>query len=183
MKNTLAMVQAIVTQTFQAAPIVEEGRDRISGRLATLSDAQNILTSTSTSLAPIAEVVQTALAPHRTRQGRFAIADPDVDLAGPQAPGLSLALYELATNAAKRGAPSNEAGRVAIGWSLSDTSRFDFTWQESDGPPVSVPTQPGFGSKLLQRVVGTYFEGEARLHFDTAGIRFHLTGEIQPEAH
>lgn len=182
MKNTLAMVQAIVAQTFQAAPTVEEGRHRIAGRLMALANAQDILTMRSTSVAPITEVVGTALAPHRTGQGRFSIAGPEVDLGAPQALGLSLALHELATNATKYGALSNDTGVVQITWNVSDTNRLDLDWREQGGPPVAAPRRTGFGSRLLQRIVATYFDGQAKLEFKTAGVNFHLKGEVRPKA-
>ncbi len=182
MKNTLAMVQAIVAQTFLSAPTVEEGRKRIAGRLTALAKAQDILTTTTTSLAPISEVVGTALAPHLIQPERFSISGPEVDLTSPQALGLSLALHELATNAAKYGALSDEAGTIEIVWKVADGARLDIFWQEIGGPSVLVPTVTGFGSKLLQRIVGAYFEGKATLDFAPAGVRFHLEGEIGPEA-
>jgi PAS domain S-box-containing protein len=182
MKNTLAMVQAIVAQTFQAAPTVEEGRHRIAGRLTALANAQDILTMRSTSEAPITEVVEAALAPHRTGQGRFSITGPEVDLGAPQALGLSLALHELATNAAKYGALSNETGVVEIVWDVFEGNRLDLHWREQGGPSVDPPSRTGFGSKLLQRIVATYFEGQASLEFDAAGVGFHLAGEVKPDA-
>lgn len=182
MKNTLAMVQAIVAQTFLSAPTVEEGRKRIAGRLTALAKAQDILTTTGTALAPISEVVGAALAPHLIQQGRFSVSGPEVELTGPQALGLSLALHELATNAAKYGALSNEDGKVEILWKVSEGNRLNICWQEIGGPSVSTPAVTGFGSKLLQRIVGAYFEGTATLDFDPAGVRFHLEGDVGPEA-
>ena len=53
---------------------------------------------------------------------------------------------------------------------------FAFEWVESGGPPVTPPGSRGFGSKLIERIVASYFEGEGRVDFDPSGIRFRLTG-------
>ena len=96
-------------------------------------------------------------------------------LTSQQALGLSLATHELATNAAKYGALSNDTGRVAMTWRVEDGA-FAFEWVESGGPPVTPPGSRGFGSKLIERIVASYFEGEGRVDFDPSGIRFRLTG-------
>ncbi len=81
----------------------------------------------------------------------------------------------MATNAVKYGALSNEAGHVAMSWRCEDGA-FAFDWVETDGPPVVPPGSRGFGSKLIERIVAAYFEGEGTLDFNPAGIRFRLTG-------
>jgi two-component sensor histidine kinase len=52
-----------------------------------------------------------------------------------------MVFHELATNALKYGALSNEEGRVVVTWGLiGDSSRRLFVqWQETKGPPVLAP--------------------------------------------
>lgn len=119
MKNTLAMVQAITTQTLRQASSVEEGRVAIAARLGALARAQDILTRANFDAAGIHTVVAAALAPHQDGAERIVADGPPVDLTSQQALGLSLAIHELATNAAKYGSLSNDAGRVSIRWSLA----------------------------------------------------------------
>ncbi|WP_299821152.1 sensor histidine kinase, partial [uncultured Jannaschia sp.] len=144
MKNTLAMVQAIVTQTFRTAGSLEEGQEAITGRLMALANAQDILTSAGASQAYFGEIVETALAPYRTGEGRYAVSGPSISINAPQALGLSLAIHELATNAAKHGALSSERGRVDITWKLLGDGRLRFDWIEAGGPPVTAPVRTGF---------------------------------------
>ena len=172
MKNTLAMVQAIVSQTFRQAGSVEEGQTAISERLAALGRAQNALISPDSDEVDILAVVEGALAPHRTGEGRFTIEGPSLVLGSQQAIGLSLGLHELATNAAKYGALSNADGHVGIRWSASED--FVFEWRETGGPAVARPTRSGFGSRLVERIVASYFEGDATLGFDPNGVVFRL---------
>lgn len=175
MKNTLAMVQAIVTQTLRQAKSMEEGRKAVSQRLSALGRAQDILTRSNFTEADIDEVIAVAIDPHRVAEDRIAWSGPHLTLTAQQALGLSLATHELATNAAKYGALSNETGRVTMSWRVEDGT-FAFDWVESGGPPVAPPEGRGFGSKLIERIVASYFDGEGRLDFDPSGIRFRLTG-------
>ena len=124
----------------------------------------------------IRDVVESALGPHRTGEGRFAIEGPVVTLGAQQALGLSLGLHELATNAAKYGALSNADGRVSIVWS---DRPFRFEWRETDGPIVVPPSRTGFGSRLIERIVASYFDGKAQLSFDPAGVAFSLDGSVE----
>ena len=178
MRNVLAIVQAIVTQTFRHASSMEESRAAISARVAALSRAQDMLTAESGTVARICNVVEVALAPHRTGQGRFHVEGPDIPLTGPQVLGLTLALHELASNSAKYGALSGDTGTATLRWSVERDGGFEFTWVEAGGPPVAPPERSGFGSRLLERIVASYFDGSSELDLPTDGLRFRLTGDI-----
>ncbi|WP_062013463.1 GAF domain-containing protein [Aureimonas sp. AU4] len=173
MKNSLAMVQAIASQTLRQATGVEAARHAIESRLAALTRAQDILTRTSWEEADAADVVEAAIGPHRGEEDRIRLDGSSFRLSAQQALGLSLAIHELATNAAKYGALSNETGRVSVSWGAQDGA-FAFRWVETGGPPVAAPERRGFGSKLLERVVAANFEGTGRLDFAPSGLCFEL---------
>ena len=178
MKNVLATVQSIVTQSLRTAESLEAGRDAISSRVQALARAQDILTQTSWSGAGIRQVVDEALAAHRAGQGRIVISGPDVVLSPQQVLGLSLALHELATNAAKYGSLSMPSGKVEISWDVGPEKDFRFDWIERDGPHVNEPSRRGFGSRLIERIVGSYFDGGGQLDFPPSGVVFRLTGSL-----
>lgn len=182
MKNTFAMVQAIVTQTFRTASSLDAGREAISGRLAALARAQDILTATSGEAADIRDVVEAALQPHLSGEGRISATGPKVLLTSQRSLGLSLALHELATNATKYGSLSREAGRVDISWEVPSPDQFLFEWKEYGGATVEAPETTGFGSRLIERVVASYFNGTAKLRFDPGGVQFRLEGTLGAEA-
>jgi len=77
----------------------------------------------------------------------------------------------------KYGALSGDEGRVRLEWSETDGA-FRLDWQEHAGPATVEPTSRGFGSTILNSVVGSYFQGEAKVSFEPAGIRFSIIGRL-----
>ena len=178
MKNSFAMVQSTVSQSLRTAPSLAAARDAIGTRIEALARAQDILTQTSGTHAAIGDVVRDALAAHRTGEGRFKMNGPDLELTAQQVVGLSLALNELATNAVKYGSLSQEIGYVAIVWETDPDGGFIFSWTESGGPQVVPPARTGYGTRLIERIVGPYFDGTATLGFEPAGVSFRLVGRV-----
>lgn len=177
MKNTLAMVQSIVTQTLRSASSIAEGQDAISARLRALAGAQDILLQTNFVEADISEIILEAMRPHRQGHQRVTVCGPAYRLSAQQAFGLSLAVHELATNAVKYGALSTVMGSVSVHWSV-ENDRFIFEWRESGGPPVTQPTRRGFGSRLIEKVLGSYFGGQGEVAYEPEGVCFRLTGAL-----
>ena len=178
LKNAFAMVQSVINQTLRKVTSIEEARDILSARIRALSDAQNILSRSITDNMSIQEVVEAALAPHRTGEGHFVISGPVCDISGKQGLGLSLALHELATNATKYGALSEGDGRVEINWTTDHAGDFIFDWRETGGPVVDQPQHRGFGTVLIEKIVASYFDGTASLEFLPEGVQFQLRGKI-----
>ena len=173
-KNTLAMVQAVATQTLRNAHSLENAAEMLSARLLALAQAHDVLMQGSWSSADLRGLVDTAVSLHGDGEpGRFVVRGPDVMLA--PRPGLTLALilHELGTNAAKYGALSNRAGHVAISWEIAPVAGEDllcFRWEEIGGPPVAPPTRTGFGTRLIERSLVHSFGGSARLAFPATGV-------------
>src|SRR5436190_3348577 len=113
-KNTLATVQAIASQTLRRAPADE--RDAFTARLHALSKAHDLLTSDKWDRAPLRDVAGAALEPFQ--QSRFTLEGPDSWLNPSMSLQVTLALHELATNAAKYGALSSTTGRVCLRWEM-----------------------------------------------------------------
>ena len=176
MKNTLAMVQAMVSQSLRHATDIVDGAHVATERIQALGRAQDMLTATDWEIADIREVVNAALAPHKDGSGRFVVDGPGIELNAQQAMGLSLAIHELATNATKYGALSNDEGRVAISWSISKPEGFTFEWCEREGPEARPPGRRGFGSRLVTRVVPSYFGGTASIDYPPEGVVYKLYG-------
>lgn len=151
LKNTLSLVQALATQTLKG--VVERDAVRaFERRLFALSKAHDVLLQDDWKAAPISTVVGGVLSLHDDAS-RIEAAGPDVDL-GPKATlSLSMILHEMATNAAKYGALSGEAGRVSLTWAIEpeeDDPMLAVTWAERGGPAVAEPQRSGFGSRLIR---------------------------------
>jgi two-component sensor histidine kinase len=86
---------------------------------------------------------------------------------------ISMALQELATNAVKYGALSNDTGAVRIGWTVDSSKvppQLHLRWTETGGPPVSPPKRRGFGSRLIERSLAQDLDGAVAITFDPAGV-------------
>jgi two-component sensor histidine kinase len=169
-KNTLATVQAMATQTLKD---VEAGpRDTFLARLFALSSQHDLLTLDNWEGASFEGVVRRALRPWReTGRVRFKVEGPPVHLDPKRALALGMAFHELAANAARHGALSNAAGTVNVRWTLEAEDRLlRLRWQEQDGPKVEEPRRHGFGLRLIQQGLKREIAGEVRLDFRPQGL-------------
>ena len=181
-KNLLAMVSAISVQTLRGDDIADR-REAFNARLHVLAQAQDMLMLGAKESAGIHDTIRRALAPHDSAVSRFNIAGPDFLMTPKQTLSMALSVHELATNAMKYGALSNEHGQVRISWTLQDTgdatSRFVFIWREEGGPSVNDPASKGFGSKLISRVLAADFNGEVRINYPSEGVVCELIARIR----
>ena len=170
-KNTLATVQSIASQTLRHSDNPAEAIDKFSARLVSLGRTHNVLSDEKWESAQVRELVDGALAPYAGRDDtRIRAAGPDLRLAPRSALTVAMALHELATNAAKYGALSSGRGQVYVDWAAIDaTGQFRLTWREVGGPRVTAPARSGFGSKLIES--GTdQIGGSAKLEFPPSGV-------------
>lgn len=172
-KNTLASVQLIARQSLRPGRSIGEMAEAFNTRLLALSESHNILTHENWEGAGLRKVVDGALRPFRSKaDGRIETSGSNVRLPPRAVLGLSMALHELATNAAKYGALSGDHGKVAISWKVrrGEVDRLYVEWVETGGPPVSPPTSPGFGVRLLTRGLTHEMNCSVDLEFEHAGV-------------
>lgn len=169
MKNTLAIIQAIASQTLRE---VSE-RDAVTAltkRLGALSRANDALLKTRWASADLKDVAEATLSALE-QADRFHLQGPSLQI-GPRATlSLSLLLHELATNAIKYGALSVPEGQVTIIWRVErgeDEDILRMSWTETGGPPAQQPSGKGFGSTLISMgLIGT---GGTKLRYDPTGL-------------
>jgi PAS domain S-box-containing protein len=182
MKNMLTMVQAMATQTLRTATSMKDARDTLAARLVMLGKAQDILLQEARDRASVRDLVMAAVEVHGDDQpGRFRVSGPDLQLGPKPALSLSLALHELATNAAKYGALSTPDGHVEIAWSIEPQDNepcFRLRWSEHGGPPVVPPSSKGFGSRLIERGLAGEFGGKVQLDFEPTGVVCTITAPL-----
>ncbi len=172
-KNTLATVQSIAAQTIRHSKTLESFYQDFSGRLQALGGAHAMLTARSWQSLSLRAVALESLRAYAPDADRVRLEGPEVELKPGTALALSLVVHELATNAARYGALSNQAGRVAITWDListEDRQSLRFVWRESGGPEVRSAPARGFGLSLIERITGHELDGETRYDFAPEGF-------------
>jgi two-component sensor histidine kinase len=171
-KNTLALMQAIAVQTFRSAS--REERAKFEGRLGALAEAHNLLSQEKWAGSELKDVIARAVQPFLPNAPeRIRMNGPAVPLSPRLAVVLSMIVHEIATNAAKYGALSNETGRVTLEWEvIADTPKpwLRLIWTEIGGPPVTAPVRRGFGSRLIERSARDQLGGEATVDFLPRGV-------------
>lgn len=179
-KNTLATVQSLAMQTARHAEGLQDFVGKFQARLLALARAHDLLTKRHWEDAPIGSLAREVLAPLTgAAQGRVMIDGPPLDLSPRAALSLTMALSELATNAAKYGALSSEQGTLSVLWDLrrtaEGTNTLNLLWQERGGPPVKPPTRRGFGARLMERCIETDLRGVFDLAFEPDGVFCRMT--------
>ena len=171
-KNTLAILQSIAAQTFRSASRPE--REKFEGRLRALAEAHNLLSTEKWQGSDLQDVIGRVLQPYLLNNTeRMRLAGPKVPLAPRLAVVLSMILHEIATNAAKYGALSNDSGTVSLDWEVVEEDgrrKLRLIWTEAGGPPVTAPVQRGFGSRLIERSARDQLGGEATVDFLPRGV-------------
>ncbi|RJT41347.1 histidine kinase [Mesorhizobium waimense] len=171
-KNTLAVVQSIASQTIRNATSLPEAGRTLSSRLVSLAKAHNLLTQKNWSGADLNDLITASINPHAPME-RFQISGEKVWLPPNVALSLALAIHELTTNAIKYGALSNAKGSVSISWKLVSQKRhrrLELDWREKNGPTVGPVERKGFGTQLLERVFASDSAGRIVLTFEKSGL-------------
>jgi two-component sensor histidine kinase len=174
-KNTLATVSAIASQSLRNATSLEHGQQSIESRLRALGRAHDLLLQARWSNASLSGIVRGATEAFDSQDThRFAISGPDIPITSGAVIALSMTLNELCTNTTKFGALSVPAGRVEIVWHIDEAAqRLRLVWTELDGPAVRAPTRRSFGTKLMQ-TLGKQLQGDVVLAYEPSGFVYSL---------
>ena len=182
-KNTLAILQSIATQTFRSASKLE--REKFEGRLGALAEAHNLLSREKWQGSDLQDLVGRVLQPYVINSPeRVRMSGPKIPLSPRLSVVLSMIIHEIATNAAKYGALSNDTGTVALDWEAvteNGKPKLRLVWAESGGPVVAAPVQRGFGSRLIERSARDQLGGEATVDFLPRGVVCTVTCSLEDE--
>jgi PAS domain S-box-containing protein len=186
-KNTLATVQSIASQTLRSTGNTAQFKEAFEGRLLALSMTHNLLTRTSWREADLHDIAEQELAPYRRESDERVVIDgPRVNLPSRYAINLGLVLHELVTNAAKYGALSVPTGRLDLSWEVVFTegcpANLHIRWKESGGPPVQPPKRQGFGSRLIRRSIEGELDGSMLLSFEKTGVSYDIAVPLPDHA-
>jgi len=167
-KNILASVQAVVN--FSQADTPEGLKDVIKGRIQALANVHSIFVETRWIGAELSAIATQELTPFRAgNQRRVQIEGPPILLEPTIAQAVAIALHELATNAAKYGSLSMPSGRIDLTWQQETDGQVTLRWAETGGPVVQTPTRRGFGSLVIERIIGQS-SGQSRFDWRPEGL-------------
>ena len=174
-KNTLATVSAIASQSLRAATSIEHGQKAIEGRLLALGRAHDLLMQVSWANASLTHTFSGATEPYDSRGARrFHFNGPDIRITSGAAIALAMTFNELCTNTTKFGALSVPAGRVEIAWTIEqEKQRLRLTWTERGGPAVKPPTRRSFGTRMMESL-GQQLNGQVQLAYEPSGFIYSL---------
>src|SRR5437762_13166723 len=170
-KNTLATVSAIASQSLRNVPSAEHAHHAIEGRLLALGRAHDLLLQARWTSADLGTVVRGATeAFDNPDEPKFSISGPDIRMMSGAVIAIAMTLNELCTNTTKFGALSVPQGRVDINWTLDQQAqRLHLTWTERNGAAVRPPEKRSFGTRLIE-TLGRQLRGDVRLTYEPTGF-------------
>src|ERR1700730_15682330 len=174
-KNTLATVSAIASQSLRNVPSAQHAQHAIEGRLLALGRAHDLLLQARWTGADLRKIVRSATEPFDNPDTpRFSIDGSDVPVASGAVIAIAMTLNELCTNTTKFGALSMPEGHVSVTWAVDRSApRLHLVWSEKDGPVVQAPTKRSFGTRLIE-TLGRQLKGEVQLTYQPSGFVYAL---------
>ncbi len=178
-KNVFAIIDAMIRMGARGAGTVKELGDGLSGRVHALATAHGLVRRTFDSkglpreASDFADVIGTILRPYE-RSGNK-VSGPPVRIGSNATNNVALLFHELATNAAKYGALSEDGGSVRIAWQVAD-DRLCIAWVERGGPPIAaMPERKGFGTLLSEKTIAAALGGTIAYDWQAAGLSVVLS--------
>lgn len=172
-KNTLAVVQAIVQQTLWNTKDPADFAARFSGRIQSLARVHTLLTDSTWQGADLRALIRDQLLHGSVDETKLTAWGPTVLLMPQMTLHLALMLHELGTNSSKHGALSATGGWVTVNWSVKDET-LHLKWEERGGPTVIAPIKRGFGTRLIEQSAKSE-GGRAEMICDAKGVTWEIT--------
>ena len=173
-KNVLATVSAVATQTLDASPSMEHFVAALDGRIRSMAATHELLSERRWQGIPLVEVIRRELSPY-ANGNNTKFDGPEVMLTAEAGQAMSMVFHELVTNAAKHGALSVRKGSVSVGWHWRPNGkvrdRLVIEWQETDGPVVEAPSKCGYGTSIIGELIPHELGGTVDFALTTGGAR------------
>ena len=177
-KNSLALMQAVVERSQVNARSMGDFVISLGGRIRSMARTQSKLSSGRWQGLCLAELIRDELSPYHTA-GSDSLVGPSVKLKPAAAQAISMVVHELATNAAKYGALSRSHGRVLVRWTVEPGAGgeqcLNLVWSEGGGPRVMPPEREGFGTSTIRNLLAYELGGDVSLRFEPAGVVCAIT--------
>jgi two-component sensor histidine kinase len=172
-KNQLTLMMGLTNQLAREKTSVDDYRIALSDRLLALSASQELLLANDGHPVPLESLIVRQLASFTSDiDNRIHLDGPNITIAAENVRALGMAIHELATNATKHGALSNDAGEIDISWKVMPDAKgaIEIRWAERNGPSFEEPQKRGFGRTLIEKIVPLQLNGEAQIYFGPGGL-------------
>jgi two-component system CheB/CheR fusion protein len=184
-KNTLAVIASIASQTGAHTPSIEAFLETFLGRLQGLAGTHELLSQSEWADVGLRGLVEQELAPYaKADGGRLQVSGPPIALKPRAAIAFGMVLNELATNSVKYGALSVPKGRLQVSWETprqSAPQRLELQWVETRGPAPSAPVTRGFGLEFIERAMEFELDGAAKIAFEKTGLQCTISVPLGPD--
>jgi PAS domain S-box-containing protein len=173
-KNVLARVAVVAMYTRQGSNTMDEFIQALDRRIQSMAVAHELLSEGHWHGVRLADIVHNQLAPYTT-DANMTTSGPDITLTTAATEATGMVLHELVTNASKYGALSIPDGQVSVSWQCRNSgddaaTSLMIVWRETGGPPVSAPTQYGYGTSLICDLIPHELGGTVDLAFLSEGV-------------
>lgn len=173
-KNQMTVIAAMAKQTARGAEDVDSYVQAFERRILGLARSTDLLLTHGLAGVLLAELVESHIAPFCPLDAaRVKLSGPTVRLNAQAAQVLGMAVHELATNAVKYGAFAGNSGELAVRWRVVD-QHLDFNWRETVPPGLVVSERVGFGTTVLQSMVGRSLNAEVERHCHDDGMEWRF---------
>ncbi|TMM48333.1 HWE histidine kinase domain-containing protein [Qipengyuania marisflavi] len=175
-KNAFSVTMAIVRRSLKDSIVPQETMEAIASRLGAYSSVHSRLIGSDWGYATLRQIADDVLRP--IGGDNISLDGPPVRMSSQMGISLSMALYELATNATKYGSLSVDGGTVAMHWEIDasqDPESVCIRWREEGGPPATKPHRKGFGTFITQRAVAAETKGDVSVSYNETGLEWALT--------
>jgi len=174
--NLLGVVQAIANQIETTGRTAEEYKATFLGRFQSLAKAQALMAGGSSSI-DLATLLSQVLSSVSSEQLVMS-GGPSITLSDKQVVPLAMIFGELATNAFKYGALSQEGGTVEVSWQIVSVGPAErslrIIWQETCRSPVPSPDRTGTGTLIIEEIAKFSLHGKVELNIGSGGLRADL---------
>lgn len=167
-KNTMAVVQSIVSQSLRGNT---KEAEKINRRINALAATDDLLVGSADQITDLKSILLTEFKPYPAQ--RIVMSGPRMSLAADLAKALALVFHELATNAVKYGSLSQPDGGLVVSWAVLG-ERAEIWWVEQGGPLVVPPTTQGFGTHFVGRILEA-LQGAVATEFRPNGVECKIS--------
>lgn len=173
-KNQMTVIVAMAKQTARGAADVDSYVEAFERRIHGLARSTDLLLTHGRAGVLLSELIESHIAPFSPRDAaRLTLSGPIVRLNAQAAQLLGMAAHELSTNAVKYGAFAGDAGTLAVRWRIVD-DQLDLVWRETVPGRIVASERVGFGTTVLQSMVGRALRAQVERQCHDDGIEWHF---------